>query len=217
MKKTNWGLWGTIAVVVIIIGGGLWWIISAGNGPQPGTVTKDDGRTHVTDIGGIHYDSNPPSSGSHFPVWAKRGVYPQIISDGYLIHSQEHGYIIFWYNCGPLGKPTNGITHKKGDPLTKLTVANQINVQPITPQTMPPAEVPLPADFSTPQCQSMVKQLASFLNDYQRIIVAPRPDMDSKIILSAWDHLEKFNGFDEAKMQEFVAAYHNRGPEQTIE
>jgi hypothetical protein len=52
------------------------------------------------------YNSNPPAGGTHFPTdfsakfyqeseLATLPKYPQ----GYLVHSLEHGYVIFWYNC----------------------------------------------------------------------------------------------------------------------
>lgn len=57
------------------------------------------GNNHVVDLTGITYNSNPPTSGPHFPVWAKGGVYDRVISDGHLIHSLEHGYIVISYDC----------------------------------------------------------------------------------------------------------------------
>jgi len=52
------------------------------------------------------YNSNPPAGGAHFATdftskfyqetdLATLPKYPQ----GYLVHSLEHGYVIFWYNC----------------------------------------------------------------------------------------------------------------------
>jgi hypothetical protein len=52
------------------------------------------------------YASNPPAGGKHFDEnWpahfyeeselASLPTYPE----GYLVHSLEHGYVIFWYNC----------------------------------------------------------------------------------------------------------------------
>jgi len=52
------------------------------------------------------YNSDPPSSGRHFPTQAFAGFYDgeQAASfdpfpAGYLLHSLEHGYVIFWYDC----------------------------------------------------------------------------------------------------------------------
>jgi len=65
----------------------------------PGQEVPDLGAEHSSDISGITYNSNPPTSGKHFPIWAKKGIYDRVISDGYLLHSLEHGYIVISYNC----------------------------------------------------------------------------------------------------------------------
>jgi len=52
------------------------------------------------------YNSDPPTSGKHYPIQAfadfidedrveSFGEFPE----GYMVHSLEHGYVIFWYNC----------------------------------------------------------------------------------------------------------------------
>jgi hypothetical protein len=51
------------------------------------------------------YNSNPPSSGIHYPIDLKPGFYEENIyqyPEGYLVHNLEHGYVIFWYNCSLL-------------------------------------------------------------------------------------------------------------------
>ena len=51
------------------------------------------------------YNSNPPTSGIHYPIDLKPGFYTENIyeyPEGYLVHNLEHGYVIFWYNCSLL-------------------------------------------------------------------------------------------------------------------
>ena len=51
------------------------------------------------------YNSNPPTSGIHYPEDLKSGFYDENTYDypeGYLVHNLEHGDIIFWYNCSLL-------------------------------------------------------------------------------------------------------------------
>ena len=51
------------------------------------------------------YNSNPPTSGLHYPEDLKAGFYDENVyeyPEGYLVHNLEHGYIIFWYNCSLL-------------------------------------------------------------------------------------------------------------------
>lgn len=52
------------------------------------------------------YNSNPPAGGSHFDTDFSAKFYQEsdLASlpphpEGYLVHSLEHGYVIFWYNC----------------------------------------------------------------------------------------------------------------------
>ncbi len=49
------------------------------------------GQTHPP------YNSNPPTNGWHYPVWADWGIYTQTIPDEYLVHNLEHGGIWISY------------------------------------------------------------------------------------------------------------------------
>lgn len=53
---------------------------------------------HVPEGTVIMYDSNPPSSGPHYPVWANFQEFTTPIDDGYLVHSLEHGAVALLYN-----------------------------------------------------------------------------------------------------------------------
>ena len=54
------------------------------------------GRNHVSNP---TYDVDPPAGGNHSPTPAPAGVYTvdNAPPDGQLVHSLEHGYVIFWY------------------------------------------------------------------------------------------------------------------------
>jgi hypothetical protein len=52
------------------------------------------------------YNSNPPAGGTHFDTDFSEKFYQEsdiptlpAHPEGYLVHSLEHGYVIFWYNC----------------------------------------------------------------------------------------------------------------------
>lgn len=52
------------------------------------------------------YNSNPPAGGTHFDTDFSEHFYQEseiatlpAHPEGYLVHSLEHGYVIFWYNC----------------------------------------------------------------------------------------------------------------------
>ena len=50
-------------------------------------------------LGDDSYNSNPPSSGKHYPVWAAFKTYAEPVPRGYWIHDMEHGAVVFLYNC----------------------------------------------------------------------------------------------------------------------
>ncbi len=60
---------------------------------------------HVPIGTAIEWDSNPPSSGPHFPIWAAFQEYSTPVPRGYYVHDLEHGAIVFLYNCGVAGCP----------------------------------------------------------------------------------------------------------------
>ena len=64
--------------------------------------------SHITlDSDPGNFNSDPPTSGPHYPNEAQAGFYDTNIYQypaGYLVHNLEHGYIIFWYNCASLSE-----------------------------------------------------------------------------------------------------------------
>jgi hypothetical protein len=61
--------------------------------------------THVPIGTDIQWDSNPPSSGPHYPIWAAYQAYTSPVPRGYYVHDEEHGAVVFLYNCGDAGCP----------------------------------------------------------------------------------------------------------------
>lgn len=61
-------------------------------------VFKAVSREHIqAGTDGFGYNSNPPSSGPHWPSPAKNGVYDAALRDEQLIHNLEHGHIWISY------------------------------------------------------------------------------------------------------------------------
>ena len=57
------------------------------------------------------YSTNPPTSGPHYAEeldakFYETNNYP--FPAGYLVHNLEHGYVVFWYNCGILDETSCG-------------------------------------------------------------------------------------------------------------
>jgi len=231
MKKL--GIRGGILLVLLVLG---YFGLKELFKPLPGTLYPDLGRDHVNDISDKEYNSNPPTSGPHFPAWAKKGVYDRVISDGYLIHSLEHGYIVISYDCTekfssfhfpvsiveaqgdkPVDEENQMEDGKEIKPLTKMTVIPTDKKSWITPDDEPGIEVELPQEFNSDSCKSLVKDLSQFTNEWARVVVVPRVGMDHPIILTAWRRLETLDSVDKGKITDFIKAFHNRGPEQTME
>ncbi len=67
--------------------------------PNIGQTYPDIGRTHITQGSFEHepYNSNPPSSGDHWPTPAKCQVYGETVPDESAVHSLEHGAVWISY------------------------------------------------------------------------------------------------------------------------
>lgn len=50
-----------------------------------------------------------------------------------------------------------------------------------------------------------------------KVVLMPRPKMETRFALTAWTRLDTFNDFDEARVRRFIKAFRNRGPEATAE
>lgn len=215
-------------VIGIVLAGVGWRIYSSSTRPKLGDEVADMGREHVTDIYGVKYNSNPPTSGPHFPIWAKRGLYDRLISDGYLIHSLEHGYIVISYNCeenNALGLVKSVYAHEEpteestdsGQLLMHMNLEAKEGMSYFTSENSPEVEIELPGSFQSESCRVLVSRLEPFLEKTQRLIIVPRVDLDSKIALTAWGRILKLGGPENETIEDFIKAYHNRGPEATVE
>jgi hypothetical protein len=78
-------------------------------GEGVGTLIPPETADHIPDGDPVDSPSDPPTSGTHYVTPMGAGFYtvnsPEYLDihhDGYLIHSMEHGYVIFWYNCNLL-------------------------------------------------------------------------------------------------------------------
>lgn len=56
-------------------------------------------------------------------------------------------------------------------------------------------------------CPELVEQLEAIARRYDRLILAPYPGMDRRIALTAWQHLDQFDQFDEQRIVRFIDAH----------
>jgi hypothetical protein len=100
-----------IAAIMILPGSGGTQVAALASSPSSSQYTEQaipiQGRDHIQ-RGTPHdpYNSNPPTSGPHYAdktnmLQVQAGFYDESNAplDEDLIHSEEHGYVIIWYNC----------------------------------------------------------------------------------------------------------------------
>jgi hypothetical protein len=89
-------------------------IPACGNGPQNSSAPQaesantfadkdietfpNEGQEHVPVGTVIVYQTDPPTSGPHYPDPEPGGFYTQEIAAGFLVHSMEHGAVIIYYS-----------------------------------------------------------------------------------------------------------------------
>ena len=64
----------------------------------------DEGAYHIACTSPAVYNTDPPSSGNHYPIWAAYQTYTSPVPWGNLVHCLEHGAMVIVYNC-PAGCP----------------------------------------------------------------------------------------------------------------
>ncbi len=188
-----------IIIVVLIILSGVGYVLI--NKSRSESVSSEDlhakdvpllGREHVKVGTKAEYNSNPPTSGNHYEVWTKSGVYDKPTDDGHLVHSLEHGYVIISHNC---------------------EIESQNSKVKIQKSGTGSAEV-------DKDCIEFVNKLKDLVKgDSWKMILIPRPSLDTNFALTAWGKIDKFNLKDAAlsRVKAFKEAFRSRGPEQTME
>ena len=63
------------------------------------------------------------------------------------------------------------------------------------------------------ECEDIIQNLNVVASRYPHIIVAPYPTMDSKLALTAWGWIDKFDEYNEDRIFEFIESHIDNGPE----
>jgi hypothetical protein len=62
--------------------------------------------------------------------------------------------------------------------------------------------------YNCQECEELVEQLSRIVRRYDdHVILAPYPDMDDQIALTAWGRIDRLSGFDEERIVAFIDAY----------
>lgn len=92
-----------------------------GQKPQLGEAFANQGQEHIA-VGASHpeYNSNPPTSGSHYVQSANWGVYQTELPDEQVIHNLEHGGI--WISYTGIDDATKSALEKIAKSNSKIIV-----------------------------------------------------------------------------------------------
>jgi hypothetical protein len=184
---------GAVVLSVILLG----WLLYLSTRPLPGVKQVDLGREHVPVGTEVTYNTNPPTSGSHYEDWTRAGVFTEPKDDRNLVHSLEHGYIIMSYKCNP------GLS-QTGELAESSSSAEASNSAELTSQA---------------ECDERKAKLEEIYNQKckSKLIVIARPNLDTSYAVTAWNFLDKFDDFDKKRIEKFIDAHRDNGPEKTME
>lgn len=129
------------------------------------------------------YNSNPPTSGPHREMFTDTFISPNPLPKYVQVHLLEHGNVLLQYNCE---------CPDLASALGSIAMTYDIHL-------MPSSELqPSAADVQNGEDQGFA------------VIVAPYPNMKSKIALTAWTRLATLPAVDQQKIASFINTYlHN--------
>lgn len=153
--------------------------------------------THVPEGTPITYDSNPPSSGPHYPIWANFQEYDTPVELPYLVHSLEHGAIVFFY------KPcTDGDAATSTDDAEATSDAGVLSGScKATVEGFRAIRDAMPSD---PLCDPSIRV---------RVVIVPDPALDVPVAAAAWGWTYKAQCFDRPTLEAFAREHYRQGPE----
>ena len=90
---------------------------------------------HVAQCTPITYATNPPTSGSHYGLWASWRAYADRVPRGFWVHNLEHGGVVVTYNCptgcaAEVAALTAFLDARPADPLCVAPIRNRFVVTP---------------------------------------------------------------------------------------
>ena len=176
-KKFQVKKYGMIAFIILLVVGGGYWLIKEASKPQPGEFIASLGNKHIENITDAHDPYNSIPPTSGTHVGGKA---QWGISDS------------------PI--PDELQLHNLEDG----GVVVQYNCTPGVDSKSQATPSPQVQD----ECQKLIEDLSSIVKKYSdKVLMAPYPKLDTKIALTAWTRIDKFNDFDEERIQKFIRAF----------
>jgi hypothetical protein len=60
----------------------------------------------------------------------------------------------------------------------------------------------------SPDCPDLARQLETIVKEYKDfVLLAPRPGMSHRFVLTAWGKIDRFDEFDEARVRRFIKKF----------
>jgi len=149
----------------------------------------------------VDYDSNPPSSGPHYPIWAAYQAYTIPVDRRYYVHDLEHGAIDLVYNCNA----TDGGADDSGDSSDDGGSQNEAGP---CPEVAAQLQAIIDAYPSDPKCDPANG------DPRVRFVLTPDPLLDVPVAAAAWGWTYKAQCVDPATLVQFAKDHYGQGPEQ---
>lgn len=145
------------------------------------------------------WDSNPPSSGQHYPIWAAYQAYSTPVPRGYYVHDLEHGGVVLVYNCaiGDAGQEVPLDTSDGGDAGAGPCPSVAAELQAI-----------IDAFPSDPKCDPAAG------DPRVRFVLTPDPLLDVPVAAAAWGWTYKADCVDPATLSQFAKNHYDQGTEE---
>jgi hypothetical protein len=152
---------------------------------KPGRAVETIGNEHVPSPSTPHvpYNTSPPTSGPHLQWVAKWGVHKTPIIRELQVHNLEDGGVIVQYKCL---EPCPDLVGK----LEALAARYREK-----------------AEADRKSMKTPASSEHAMRSKYDHLIVAPYPDMERQIALTAWGRIDSFDGYDEARIVNFIETF----------
>lgn len=64
------------------------------------------------------------------------------------------------------------------------------------------------AGAQSDECNQLISELSDIVKKHrEEVVLAPYPKLDTKIALTAWTRIDKFNDFDKVRVEKFIGAF----------
>ena len=153
----------------------------------------------------IMWDSNPPSSGEHYPIWAAYQEFTEPVPRGFYVHDLEHGGIVFLYNCG--GDAGTGTLSASGNASDSGDDAGDLSSDPDCAKIVEGFRAISASIPDDPLCTSLGEGVRV------RTVITPDPLIAGHVAAAAWGWTYNATCLDLPSLEAFAKAHYGQGTE----